>query len=54
MRYYYAQIDGANVVFAVSDLSAPVIAANMVPIDAFSEALIGQVWDAQAQEFSAP
>lgn len=44
-RFYYAQINEANTVFAISDLSGEVIADNMIAIDEPDASLMGAIWD---------
>lgn len=44
-RFFYAQINEANTVIAVSDLSGPVEANNMISIQVLDNFLIGKVWD---------
>lgn len=44
--HYYAQIDGANKVTAVSQLSGVVVAAHMISIPAYDESLLGLTYNA--------
>lgn len=45
---YYAQIDDAGCVFAVSELAGSVIGQNMIEIDGLDSSLIGATWDGSA------
>lgn len=51
MRYYYAQISAGRCV-GVSDLSAPVESASMVPLESFDTSVIGKAYAGGV--FSAP
>lgn len=44
-RFYYAQINEANTVFAISDLSGEVVDDRMIVIDEADTSLIGASWD---------
>lgn len=46
-RYFYAQINQSNTVIAVSDLSGPIEAPDMIPIQTLDNFLIGKVWDGE-------
>ena len=46
--FNYAQIDAERIVFAVSQLSAPVQAPDMIQIEAYDSTLIGQRHDLEA------
>lgn len=48
MRYYYAQINADGVCIALSDLSAEVIAANLIPLAAYDSDIIGKRWTGAA------
>ena len=53
MFYFYAQIDGANKVTAVSQLGAPIVAAHMISIPAYDESLLGKPYNPGDGTFSA-
>jgi hypothetical protein len=44
-RFYYAQINEANTVIAISDLSGEVFANNMIQLETPDNGLIGTVWN---------
>ena len=47
----YAQIDAARIVFAVSQLAAPVQALDMIPIESYDTGLIGKRHDLDSGSF---
>jgi hypothetical protein len=51
MRYYYAKLAGARCV-SVLDTHQPIDAPDMLPIQAYQPALIGQLYDEQTGTFS--
>jgi hypothetical protein len=44
-RFYYAQINAANTVIAISDLSGEVVSNTMIAISEFDNGLMGTVWN---------
>ena len=52
MSHFYAQIDTATgAVFSVTQLAEAIEAADLVAIESLDNALIGQLWNPQAQAF---
>ena len=51
--FYYAQIDAARIVFAVSQLAAPVQAPDMIAIESYDDTLIGKRHDLDSGSFEA-
>ena len=45
MKYYYAQIDESNICIAVSDLSGPVTADNMLRLETYDISLLGKKYN---------
>ena len=45
MKYYYAQIDESSICIAVSDLSGPVTAANMLRLETYDINLLGKKYN---------
>lgn len=43
-RYYYAQLDSDNICIGVSDLSGPVTADNVVPLESYDTTVQGKLW----------
>lgn len=54
MIHYYAQIDATGRVIAVSQLSAPVGAPDMIALPEYDTSLAGKLYDAQTGLFAAP
>lgn len=59
MKYYYAQIDENNICIAVSDLSGPVTADNMLRLETYDISLLGKkynngVWEDMPQPEPEP
>ena len=59
MKYYYAQIDESNICIAVSDLSGPVTADNMLRLETYDISLLGKkynngVWEDMPQPEPEP
>ena len=59
MKYYYAQIDESSICIAVSDLSGPVTAANMLRLETYDISLLGKkynngVWEDMPQPEPEP
>ena len=59
MKYYYAQIDENNICIAVSDLSGPVTADNMLRLETYDISLLGKkynngVWEVMPQPEPEP
>lgn len=54
MTHYYAQIDATGRVIAVSQLSTPVNAPDLVPIVTYDAALLGQRYDPATGGFLPP
>lgn len=51
---YYAQIDDARRVVAITETAGLVEAAHMLPINSLDESLLGRVHAAESGEFAAP
>ena len=47
-NYFYAQINANGIVIGVSELSGPVEATDMLPINSFMPELIGKQWNGTA------
>ena len=59
MKYYYAQLDESNICIAVSDLSGPVTADNMIRLESYDISLLGKkynngVWEDMPQPEPEP
>ena len=52
--FYYAQLNGANIVCAVSQLKYQVFNSKMIPIPSYDPSLIGLKYDAQTGQFYPP
>jgi len=44
MDWYYAQIDGDGVCFAVSKLAGEVVQDDMIPLAGYDETVLGKVY----------
>jgi len=54
MPYYYAQINGSNIVHTVCALSGPVVAANMIAIASMDAVQLGATYDPETETFTPP
>ena len=51
MNHYYAQIDGAGIVIAITQMSAQVDAPNLIAVEGLDSGLMGQRYSVQTGEF---
>lgn len=51
---HYAQIDAAQRVFAVTETSGPIEAADMIPVDCLDVELLNKFYDAATGKFWDP